>query len=103
MNVLVVFELISEKTSFFIIDMTDEEYELYSKADNYIVNVSEWDDEKVDIVNLFSNAICNNPENIKYCNNEKERSVFGKWSDKRVDSIKTLKGVERGISLAFHL
>lgn len=48
-------------------------------------------------------VFCNNPENIKYCNNEKERSVFGKWSDKRVDSIKTLKGVERCISLVFHL
>jgi len=79
MKVLVILELVPEETHRAIVDMTEEEYEYFSKAHNVYVNVSD-DEEGVEAVLVVGNAFSTKPEYIEYCDNDKQREYFGKWT-----------------------
>ena len=79
MKTLVIFNLIPDEQQMTVVDMTQDEFDYFSQAHQYTVNVDEWDDEKVDIVDIVSNAFCENEEQLQYCDGDKAREYFMKW------------------------
>ena len=94
MNVLIVFEVIPEETIIAKVEMSNDEYELFSNAHNYTINASKYDEKKSDAVNLISNALCNEKDNVKYCNTDMERKYFGCFS-KNITDGQDICGCER--------
>jgi len=102
MKTLVIFNLIPEQQLTAIVDMTQEEFNYFSQAHNYITNISDWDENKVEIVGVVNNALCKNADYIQYCENEKEREYFMKWEQEK--TIPTdLTNVDKLLVFGFHL
>ena len=80
MKTLIIYEIIPEDTILSVVELTNNEYKYFSKAHNHIINSDEWSDEKTPIVNVIGQALCEDKGLITYCDNEKEREYFGKFT-----------------------
>lgn len=101
MKVLVMLDLIPTDSFTAIVDMTQEEYDFFSQAHNYCVNVDEYDKDKVSVVSVIENAFCHNENNYKYCPTDKDREYFGKWNSD--ESLSDIYQCEKMIRCSFYL
>ncbi len=106
MKVLVIYDIIPEETIKTVVEMTWEEYDYFKAANNYIINATEYDENRSDVVNVISNALCDNPDHLKYVDTQKQKDYFGKWASGREtveNPITDLQDVERLIFCGFFL
>ena len=100
MKVLVIYDLVPEETKRAIVEMTEEEYKYFSQAHGFYVNSDE-EEIKTEIVLVIDNALASNPEHIEYCDTDKQREYFGKWTSD-LDNT-DLTGVDKLIHCGFIL
>lgn len=88
MNVLVVWEMIPESMTMYMIPMSEEEFKIVSKANGHIINVAEDISEEsqyaLDYLNLAltDKKYAEEKFNIKYAEEVSvPREVIGKWAD----------------------
>jgi hypothetical protein len=79
MKVLVIYDMIPEETRRGVVDMTEEEYDFFSKAHEYYINVNDDGGVEEEAVGVIGNAFSTNPKSFEYCSTDKEREYFGKW------------------------
>lgn len=103
MKVLIIYDLIPEETIKAIVEMTEDEYTMFSVANNTIVNSFDISGEQHQINMLISSALCNEPEDLQYEETGLGKEYFGKWSDNRNENIIDLTGVDRLIHAGFYL
>lgn len=80
MKVLVIYDLIPEEQKRAIIEMTNDEYEFFSKAHNQYINSCE--DERITETMLVIDAAFSDKNNVDETNqveNKKQQEYFGKW------------------------
>lgn len=103
MKVLVIYEMIPEETIMSIVEMTAEEYEYFKCANGFIINANIEDEhplaEEANMV--MQNALSDNPEYVKYCETDKQREYFGKWSHSY--NVEDISDVDRLIKTGFYL
>lgn len=103
MKVLVIYEMFPEETIQAIVDMSEEEYNKFSVANNSIINGDNLSDTVMDINNAISNALCDKPEYLEYCDSDLDKEYFGCWSGGREESISDLCGVDKMIRCGIYL
>lgn len=99
-KVLMVYDILPEETKRTIVEMTDDEYNYFKKANNVIVNIND-DDESAAVCRVIENAFCDNQEYSKYCETDKEVEYFGKW--KNLGAIEDIEDVSKLITCGFYL
>lgn len=100
MKVLVIYDVIPEEQRRAIVDMTEEEYELFSKVHNYVVNVDMYNDMKGDIVDAISFATTTNFKE-DWLTTELAKEYAGKWVNDLNNT--DLTGVDKLICCGFLL
>lgn len=100
MRVLVIFDLIPEETKQAIVEMSNEEYQFFSKAHNVIVNASD-DEEGIDVANVISWAFSIDQKHKKYCVTDAERKYFGQWTNDL--DVQDIADVSKVIYSGFYL
>ncbi len=100
MKVLVIFELIPEELMMTIADMTDEEYQYFSRAHGKIVNANA-NDEESEIINIISAAMTNDESWIDSYYDPKMEEYFGKWGNN--SDIIDISDAEKLIRVGFAL
>lgn len=106
LKVLVIYEILPEETIKAVIEMTTDEYDYFRDANNYIINATDYDENRSDVVTVISNALCDNPDYLKYADTQEQKDYFGKWVSGRETvekPITDLKDVERLIFCGFYL
>jgi hypothetical protein len=101
MKVLIVYDLIPEDTKQTIVEMSTEEYDYFSKVNNYIVNVSEYNAELSDIMDVIDWAFCQNDSYMEELTRDIERKYFGSFTD--IEVIEDISDVDRFIHCGFYL
>lgn len=81
--------------------MTDKEYEFFSKANNYVTNVDDYDEDKVHVNTVMNWAFSTNDDYLEYCDTEMERKYFGKWKDD--SELVDISDVDKLIWTGFYL
>lgn len=75
MKVLVILELVPERTRRAIVDMTEEEYEYFSQAHN-----SSSVSDSINSINAISTIVTAFDNDINYyCSTDMEKKYLGKW------------------------
>lgn len=80
MKVLMIFDLIPEEQKRVIVSMTTSEYEYFSIAHNEYINNSD-NELACDVIDVIQNALCEDPDYIRYCDTPKQLEYFGKWKN----------------------
>ena len=78
MKVLVIYDILPEDTLVSVVEMSESEYIFFKKAHTVIVNVTDWNDEGIFPSNVISNAFSTDPEDIEFCESDKEIEYFMK-------------------------
>ena len=103
-KVLVVYETIPETTAFAVVPMTKEERDYFFQGAGYYENLEEFDEVKSEVGNTISAALSDSPDNIEFCESEKEKEYFGKWVDFVVeDHLSELTDVKHILRCGFYL
>lgn len=100
MKTLIIYDLVPEETKKVIVEMTNDEYNMFSKANGVYVNASD-DEDGIDAVNVISNAFISKDEYLKYCQTDTERKYFGKWIPE--ENITDISEVDKLIHCGFIL
>lgn len=104
MKTLIIYELVPEQTIMAIVDLTNEEYELFSKAHDHYINFTEMDGDTHSAVDAINCALCK-PANLERDKEDIDQlglEYYGKWHSFITDT-QNLEGVERLIHCGFIL
>jgi len=85
-KVLLSWELMPEAVSFYIIDMTEEEYEMFSKTHGHFIGAETTSEEVENLILILNQSLCSVEDHYQYCESDLEKAYFGKWKDCGLDS-----------------
>jgi len=107
MKVLIIYNLVPEKLYQAIVDMTEEEFEFFSKAHNKYGEQPDLDDAASEAINVIGNAFSTYEGGELYCETDKELDYYGKWVENEVGASDgepvDLKDVDKMIMCGFYL
>lgn len=101
---LIIYDLIPEKTIKAVVELTEAEHKKFTKCHGYIINATEYDDDKSELVDIISNALCNNPDFNYLADSDEQREYFAKWVEYILkEEDQDLTGVTSLISCGIYL
>ena len=101
MKVLVILELSPEEVRKAIVDMTEEEYQVYSKAHNYTVNASDFNEDSEEAVLNALEKFCTKEEYISNLQAGNHEYCCNSWVDNK--GLTDLTGADCLIHMGFIL
>lgn len=103
MKVLIIYQIVPEEEKVAIVEMSDSEYEKFSVANGTYVNAGELEDNQYTANMAIGNALCENPDYLKYTETELDKEYFGKWAKDLEENLVDITDVEKLIMCGFHL
>lgn len=77
MKVLVIYDVIPEEQMRALVDMSQQEWDYFSKAHNEYINET-LDKEVIDVINVIDSAFSTSPRELS---KGKQAQYFGQWLD----------------------